>query len=105
MVDPYDGEPMDHFFFEGPILFSAPGNETATYTEAQIKLNRDELVEKRKERISNLHRQIDNLAKTDNPNLKEILRNDILQNETATDKEYAALSKHFITTCFEKLDE
>lgn len=105
MVDPYAGEPMAHFFFEGPLLFPMPGDEIAQLTEAKIKLNRSELIEKRKERIQNLHKQIDNLTKTKNKVLKAAIREDILANETAADKEYAALAKHFVTTCFKKLDE
>jgi len=103
-VDPYDCEPMDHFFFDGPLLFSNPGNEMAKYTEITIDLNRFELVEKRKERISNLHQQIDNLAKTQNVKLKAILKDDIVNNETADDIEYAALSRHFVAKCIERLE-
>lgn len=105
VVDPYDGDPMRHFFFQGPLLLHKPGNEAAEFTETQLELNRPELLEKRGERITNLHKQFDNIAKTQNPRLKAVLREDIIRNETHESSEYTALARHFIPSCLEHMDE
>lgn len=102
-VDPYLVDPDEHLFFCGPFVFGHPGNDRGRLTEELLKLNRPELLERRKERLLNLRTQLDAYARTSNPTLKEILRKDIEKNEMADDKEFAALSRTFLTDALKRL--
>lgn len=102
-VDPYTVNPDDHLYFCGPLLFSQPASDRGALTERILDLNRIELIEKRKERLLNLRNQIESCARTLNPTLREILRKDIELNEMAEDKEYAALSRTYLTDALKRL--
>lgn len=95
-VDPYTVSPEDHFFFSGPFIFPKGASERAKLTESRLQLNRAELLERRKERMEYLHSLIEIYCRTTNHSLKQILLNDIVNQETAHDREYAALSRRFI---------
>jgi uncharacterized protein (TIGR02646 family) len=104
LVDPYAVNPDDHFFIEGPLVLPVPGDEAAELTEKTIKLNRLELVEMRKKRIQSLHDQVKNIAKTHSEDLRAVLKQDLINNETSNDTEYAALARSFVPRCLELIE-
>jgi uncharacterized protein (TIGR02646 family) len=54
-VDPNSDDPKDFFVIFGAMVFPRPDNEKAVITERGLRLNRSELVERGKERLSMLH--------------------------------------------------
>jgi uncharacterized protein (TIGR02646 family) len=95
-VDPYQVDPAQHLFFFGDILMAVPGSDRGRLTEEILDLNRVELAERRKERLKNLRSQIETCVRTQNPQLRQILRQDIINNETSAEKEFVAMSRAFI---------
>jgi hypothetical protein len=95
-VDPYKVEPSEHFFFAGPMILPLPTSDPGLLTESVLKLNRVPLVEKRIEKIESLNALVRNFAKTQDTNLREVLRKDLEINETAATREYAGLARQFI---------
>ena len=51
LVDPYQIDPSDAFFFIGPVIWARAGNDRAVVTEARLDLNRLPLVQRRLERL------------------------------------------------------
>ena len=49
-IDPYAVDPEEHFWQMGPIMYARPGCDAAALTERLLKLNRADLVERRKKR-------------------------------------------------------
>ncbi|WP_422650097.1 HNH nuclease domain-containing protein [Cupriavidus sp. H18C1] len=101
-VDPYSTDPTTVFFFAGPLLMARAACEAAAITERLLDLNRPELFEKRKEKIRNLAAQVEVYARTQDPDLKAVLRRDIEKHETSSDKEYAGLARQFLREFLEQ---
>lgn len=95
-VDPHIDEPTDHFWFAGIVLFPKPESDRGTLTEAVLKLNRPELRDKRYERMQSLERLIRLASKIDDPVLKQMVQQDLIDNETKPECEYAAMSRAFV---------
>jgi len=51
LFDPYQADPMDAFFFMGPVMWPRPGDDRAAITEARLDLNRLPLIQRRLERL------------------------------------------------------
>lgn len=92
VIDPYLVDPEDKLVFFGAQVWPKPGDEQADISIRVLKLNRDELVGKRQERIEYLIKYLDAMAKTQNPVLREVIEQDFLT-ELDGNKEYAALSR------------
>lgn len=58
VLDPYDDDPCDAFYFMGPVIWAKLGNDRALLTEARLELNRSALVERRLERLEYLRNLI-----------------------------------------------
>ncbi len=97
LVDPYAGEPALHLNFVGAAVFGKPGSHPGMATESTLKLNRIDLVERRMDRLSSLVRQLYLIVEIDNENTKAILRRDLVVNELTAEKEYAAMSRAFVS--------
>jgi len=94
-VDPYQVNPEQKFWFSGPIIMPMPNDEGAILCERKLRLNRDELVDRRIVKIKNLMRHLHLIATARSDELKNVLIED-LKSETTDDKEYAALSRGFL---------
>lgn len=92
IIDPYVNNPDEETFFCGSVIFPIPGNDCASLSIRELDLNRSELIGKRQEKIENLFRLLEVIARTENPRLKEILSADFNM-ELTSDKEYSALAK------------
>jgi len=104
LVDPYIVEPSEHFFFEGPLFLPIPGSDPALLTETILKLNRSELLERRKEKIRYLAKSLDALARIQSEELRAIVRRDLLEQEIRADQEFAALARHFVERALAIMD-
>lgn len=91
-VDPYAVDPEEYFHFLGHTIFPRPGSDAANLTQKLLGLNRERLLERRKERLDNLWKHLDIVVRCENPELKKLLWEDFLQ-EAHEGKEYAALAR------------
>ena len=55
LINPYVDDPVDHFLFHREILTPVPESLRAHKTEEIIRLNRNALIEKRREKIAEVH--------------------------------------------------
>jgi uncharacterized protein (TIGR02646 family) len=62
VVDPYLTDPTIYFQFYGPLMWAIPQQPDAVFTEERLQLNRDGLVERRRERLEYLRNLIDSAA-------------------------------------------
>ncbi|WP_165927214.1 HNH endonuclease [Sphingomonas sp. BK235] len=98
VVDPYNDVIGDHFQFLGPMMFPVSANTKAVFTERQLKLNRLRLVEQRMTRLSAVSTQIQLIVKTSDDDLKQVLIEDLVENDCADDAEYSAFAKALVTS-------
>ena len=90
LIDPYVDEPKDHFIFSREVVTPRPDSMRAFETERTLKLTRNELVERRRERLDFLEGLIRawNLA----PQIyKDMLRDDLLQRHMKSDDEFIGI--------------
>lgn len=93
LVDPYDQiDPQNRLFFLGAVVWPMPGDEVADLTIRILDLNRDELYDRRQERIERLMSMLKTMAKTNDPALRQMLKTDF-EAELEEHKEYTAMSR------------
>ena len=95
LIDPYDVDPEEHFWHEGPLILARPGCDSALKTEKRLELNRASLFERRLERVKRLAEQLELIARVSDLETKRALVEDFLL-EGESDKEFAALARHMI---------
>jgi uncharacterized protein (TIGR02646 family) len=96
LIDPYDDDPETVFQQAGPAMLPDPTNDKAGATEISLGLNRKGLIERRTERLRNLHRMLKiALAQTD-PTYREIYLNELRVKETRDGAEYAAMARWYV---------
>jgi uncharacterized protein (TIGR02646 family) len=96
LLDPYAEDPEAHFLFLGPMLTVRPDKEGAKLTDRVLELNRIKLFERRREKIANLVRQLEELCKTRDAALRTLLRKALVEDETRDEREYAACTRAFV---------
>ncbi len=74
-IDPYIEDPEEHILAIGVLIKHKRGSEKGEFTINEIELNRNELVERRKEKIDALEKAINSCFRTRN----ESLRNNALE--------------------------
>lgn len=97
IIDPYVDDPSEYFDFLGPMVIADAENNSAVITEKSLKLNRSDLLERRADKIKYLADQILVLLSAKNPELRDVLRNDLLVNETSETQEFSATARSFIS--------
>ena len=102
-IDPYAVDPEEHFWQMGPIMYARPGCDAAALTERLLKLNRADLVERRKKRQDHLMRMLDVIERCNDPQLKGLLWEE-LSAESGADNEYAALTRTVVEVALRRLD-
>lgn len=95
-VDPHNDEPSEHFWFAGTVIFPRPGSGKGVITERILELNRSELNDRRYDRITALERLLRLASNETNPNVKAVLQQDLINNETKPECEYTAMSRAFV---------
>jgi uncharacterized protein (TIGR02646 family) len=97
LVDPYIDDPEQiHFRFMGPMITIVPGSEPAKLTLTLLKLNRPELMEKRKERVEDLGRRLEEIIATKDETTRRILIKALVESEAADNAEFAACVRAYI---------
>jgi len=97
LIDPYTDDPEKiHFRFMGPMVTIVPGSEPAKLTLTVLKLNRPDLMEKRKERVEDLGRQLEEIVATKDDATRRILIKVLVESETADNSEFAACVRAYV---------
>ncbi len=94
-INPYEEEPSDFLIAYGTFVYPLPGNRRGKVTVGKIKLNRPELLERRKERLDLIQGLIDDYVTEMNPTLKAIFKNE-LEVEIAKSKPYSLWARSFV---------
>ena len=96
MLNSYKDEPTNSLAFLGSLVLGFPDNDRAVFKMACLKLSRDELLERRTEKIRYLEAQLQVLCRASTIELREILMRDLLVNEMKDDSEYAATARSYL---------
>jgi uncharacterized protein (TIGR02646 family) len=97
LVDPYSDDPEQvHFRFMGPMVTIVPGNEPAKLSMHVLRLNRPDLMERRKERVDDLGRRLEEIVSTRDEATRRILIKALVENEVAAQAEFAACVRSYV---------
>lgn len=91
-VNPYDEEPSEHIVAVGAFIKHKHGSERGEITITDIKLNRIELLERRKEKMETIEKVMDRCFRTSNETLKNNAL-EALKDEAKNNKEYSLCIK------------
>lgn len=97
LINPYIDDPQDYLIPLGPLIMHKPGSEKGRLTESIIKLNRPDLLERRKERIESVSNLADAAALISDEDLRKVLREQLLR-EGEADKEYALIVRGYLAS-------
>jgi len=95
LLNPFVDEPSEHVVLLGPMILQQPGNDLGLRTILQIQLNRDDLFQRRKSRIENLAKLVDQWKTHPKPATRELLRQALVE-EGADSKDYAAAVRSYL---------
>lgn len=87
-IDPYNENPDDHFIFLGTMMMQKPGCARAENMKNQLKLNRSDLMEQRKEAIERVTNLVERYKGEKAPAIKKMLRKNI-ELEFGPDRQYS----------------
>jgi uncharacterized protein (TIGR02646 family) len=97
LADPYADDPERYYFrFMGPMVTIIPGSEIAKLTLTILELNRAALIERRKEKIENLGRQLEEIVATRDDQTRRVLIEALIESETAANVEFAACARSYV---------
>lgn len=94
ILNPYVVDPEDHLFACGPLIFRMPHSDVGAITEKRLDLNRAPLVEKRKERIEALQTIADQIVRTNNDSLRQLLIEEF-EEQCSETMEYSLAAKAY----------
>lgn len=94
-INPYSDEPATHFSPFGALIRAKPADARAEFTINELKLNRNELLEHRREKRNKIKLLIRCYHGTDHGKLKKSLKRSIIR-EVEKDKIYAFVSKPLV---------
>jgi Restriction endonuclease len=94
-IDSYSDQPEDHLMGMGAFILQKRGSERGEITIKDVSLNRNALVEKRKNKLDEVQKAVESCFRTKN----EALRKDALEQlklEASVDKEYSFFVKKLL---------
>lgn len=95
LIHPIFDNPSEHLMALGAILYKVPGSRKGELTISILDLNRTDLIEKRREKLTAFQMLIDKYITESNPKLKNILREEILR-ETSENSEYSFMLSSYL---------
>lgn len=95
LVDPFREEPADFFWFAGPLMLGAPGNDRGRVSVRKLGLDRAELIERRVDHLRRLEGLLDSWARLDEGPAKEFAAEELAR-LAKDDGEYAAATRAFL---------
>ena len=103
LVDPYIDDPNHFFKFLGPMIYANPSEPKSIITTKQLRLNRPDLVASRAKRLDAISSIMLVIKTTQDPDVRAVLIDDLRNNETADDSEYAAFVRSFLSVVDDEL--
>lgn len=94
-INPYIDDPLENFIPMGSFIYNKPNTPRAELTSRTLKLNRPELIEKRKERIESIIRLVERYHSLPQGALKDAVLEEI-NIEIGEDKPYSMCSKSIV---------
>lgn len=95
ILNPYSADPAEHLVAYGPMIFRHPASNIGLITERRLDLNRTPLLERRKERLQSIALIADQIARTFDDAIRQILI-DELKSEALKDKEYSLVAQSYV---------
>ena len=95
LIDPYADDPSAHLVFIGPLIFQRPGSGKGERTRLRLKLHRQELNERRRERLDALQPLVERWKTMPESELKKLLQSELCA-EAAPGAEYSAMVTTFL---------
>lgn len=102
LLNPYVDEPADHLAAAGPMVLRTPNSDRGMVTEKRLDLNRSNLIERRKERIEGVAALIDQIARTRNTEIRDVLLAQVTD-ECKDDREYAFVVRAYVRAALAQL--
>ena len=96
IVDPYNDDVESIFSFIGPIIYPTDGEAAGYRTYVILDLNRQDLREKRYDRISYIETLLEIYRRTTDADIAKILKDDLINRELADTTEFAAAARSFV---------
>lgn len=94
-IDPYQEEPSNFIIFSGEFVWEKQGSERGKITIIDIGLNRTDLLEKRRVKITSFHRAVSQAFMHENERLRS-LAIAALKSDVAPDKEYSLCVRTYL---------
>lgn len=102
LLDPYQCAPSEHFDFLGPLMWARPDSAEALLTEETLELNRNGLIERRKERLDYLRSLVDSACSKPVDIRDAMLRR--AEREVLVDKPYSACGSSLLRLLKERYE-
>lgn len=94
IINPYIDDPDNFLTAIGERIYGRPGSTRGQITEIQLQLNREDLIERRRERLKTLRTLINHYTTQTNKTIRQALYEEI-QIELSNEKEYTLCSRKF----------
>ncbi len=104
LVDPYAEDPENHFDFLGAVVLPKPHSVPGMITEETIRLNRIELMERRKDRLQALLRELQLYARMTDANERAVLRRSLETVSMSAQSEYTAMARAYVSQQLARID-
>jgi len=95
LLNPYEDNPDEELLLLGFMIARRPGRPRARLTIERLKLNRTELLERRKERIESLQALADQYVEAPDGPIKDLIKAELLQH-AADSGEYAMVVRAYL---------
>lgn len=102
LLNPYVDDPQDHLVAVGPMVMRRPTSDRGLVTQRVLDLNRGALVERRAERLEAVGSLMDQIARTSNVAIRQVLLDQVNQ-ESLQDKEYAFVVRGYVSAMLDSL--
>lgn len=97
LIDPYVDDPTTEFLAFGVLITRRPGRDRARLSITQLDLNRQALIERRKERIELLQALADQYTLASEGAIKDLIRTELTR-QAGDDSEYALVVRAYLET-------
>ena len=94
-INPYDEDPETLFMFIDHIIWPKNNSNRAKFTINSIKLNRDDLIDRRKDKLDDVRKMINAAKNSIVESLKEQLLVELIE-KSGKDKEYSVAVKNLL---------
>jgi 5-methylcytosine-specific restriction endonuclease McrA len=95
LLNPYEDDPSTELLALGFMIIRRPGRDRARVTIDRLRLNRTELLERRKERVERLQNLADLYATAPDGELRDLLKMELCR-EATDDAEYAFIVRAYL---------